>query len=525
MAEAVPPLFSYIERVAERQAYLEFLTRDTPWVLLVTGLEGNGKTEFLRDIQDPTSLNDMCVVYLNFAMSSLQKDALSVLARLVERIESFCDEQRIRTFKDILQARRDKLSELSIWVVQQHRVGNYGQSRDANQTVSVPDDMAQEKRQQIRAVVTEAFYAVLDSFRLSQLVILLDNCEWINEIESSLLESIEVSRWLMDELLPDIHERMQAKNKRCSVVIASSIPPTFRNINERAQQRCNLDKLDKASVDRYFQQLGIEDSSLRHCIYENITYGHACCVWIVGEILQTHRSFTSANLPQLQSLFKEQALHKFLHVHIFGKHPESRFRNLIHYGALLRSFDQPLLEAVFPEWMPPSEAFHLFHKLILYPYIIDQHNSRYAFIDLIREVLTHSIRYQESAKWQEYNQRALNFLKKISHLDRFYHALACNEQKGLSDWIQAVQEAYSRKPEEIAMLLEIISDKTLILSPTGSAERSYQRGQFYEYNKQYDEALEQFEQAQIFFRQVDDSSGEDRVRQKIDEVQQRRAEQ
>lgn len=521
MAEAAQPPASYLDRVAERQIYLDFLTKDSPWVMMVTGIEGNGKSEFLIDIRDHTPTHDTRVILLNFAIDTLQKDALSILEYLVSRIALFCDAQIVGKFKDILYTSRVKLSDYNLLIVQQHRVGSHAASTENNQDITISDDMEAGRRQQIRAVVESAFFEVLDSFRLSRLVILIDNCEWINENENSLPESIEVSQWLVDKLIPEVYEHMQGSNKHCSVVLASSIPPALKNIPQRYQISCNLDRLDAASVDLFLAQIGVHDAEMRHYIYEHITHGHACCVWIVIKIWQASGPFMIEELPRLQSLFKEQALHQFLHHHIFEKHPRSPFRSLIHYGALLRSFDQPLLEAVFPEWMPPSEAFQRFHKLILYPYIIQNKQNGYMFIDLLREVLTHCIRLHETARWQEYQAKALNFLTKIAHPDRFYHALLYDEQTGLKSWKEAVEQAYDvKQPDDIAILLDIIHDQTLTLSPAATAEGKYQQGRFYEYNKQYEKALLEFKQAQDLYRKVGDALNEAEIQQAIHNLQQ-----
>jgi hypothetical protein len=260
---------------------------------------------------------------------------------------------------------------------------------------------------------------------------------------------------------------------------------------------------------------------MRHYIYENITHGHACCVWIVINIWHASGPFMVDDLSRLQDLFKEQALHLFLHHHIFEKHPRSPFRNLIHYGALLRSFDQPMLEAVFPEWMPPSEAFQRFHKLTHYPYVIQNKQNGYMFIDLLREVLTHCIRLHESGRWQEYQEKALSYLTKISHPDRFYHALISDEQTGMTSWKEAVEKAYAmKKPDDIPILLDIIRDQTLTLKVASLAEGRYQQGRFYEYNKQYEKALLEFTQARDTFHKAGDEMNEARMQQVIDSFQQ-----
>ncbi len=523
MAEAFSLSASYVERVKERQRYLDFLTQDTPWVMLVTGLEGNGKSEFLDAIEKHTPDDDTVVLSLNFAVPVLQKDAISILERLGRGIEKYCDEQLVSTLKIVLTNARTQLSSLDFSIVQQNRAANFGQVSGTDQKVILDiTEFVQERRQHIRSMVTTAFYNVLKSLCLKRLVVLLDNCEWLDEAENSIPESAEVSRWLLDELIPEIHDLMQVQHKRCSIVIASSVPLSFNNIPIKEFLPCNLDKLDKVEVDRYLEQNGIQDAILRDYIYEHMTYGHACSVWIIGDIAQNHGTFSYSNLSALQSLFLDYAMQTFINQHIFEKLSNSPFRKLIHYGTLLHSFDQPLLEAVFPEWMPATDAFRRFQKMIRYPYMLRLKNGRFTFIDLMREVLIPYVRKQEPGKWQWYHEKAFRYLESVTHPDQYYHALIRNEQEGLSSWKQALDDAFAKNhQEEIAALLEVVCDKTLFLSPATFAERSYQQGRFYAYNGQYKEALEHYMQACKFFSQVGDASGDARMRQMIDDVQQR----
>ena len=75
-----------------------------------------------------------------------------------------------------------------------------------------------------------------------------------------------------------------------------------------------------------------------------------------------------ADLPKLQEEFNERAWIDFIQERL-DKRLQPPFRELTHYGALLRSFNLPLLQAVFPELLPEPEAFDRFQQFIGYPYI------------------------------------------------------------------------------------------------------------------------------------------------------------
>ena len=109
-------------------------------------------------------------------------------------------------------------------------------------------------------------------------------------------------------------------------------------------------------------------------------------------------------------------------------------------------------------------------------------NQRYAFHDLLREVQAEEIREQEPKKWKYYHKRAFDYLVKVEPLspDRYYHALAYNEEQGLLDWRQAILETYTNSAfERRGALLQSARDQILKLTITSAAEVNYEQGKYY----------------------------------------------
>ncbi len=206
-----------------------------------------------------------------------------------------------------------------------------------------------EQRQPIRAKVQE-FYSPVSTIN-RPVVLLLDTCEWLSEREGE-----EVGQWVMDELLPQMHERLSQKHQQCSIVIASRMLPTFNVIERQDQLYLSLPMLEQSAVEKYLHELGMDDRFMRQRIYE-ITHGHALCVSIIGTLwLEQHdHPFTFADLPKLQAQFNERALLEFVQKRL-DERLKTPFRELTRYGVLLRSFDLPLLKAIFPEYF--SDQMH-----------------------------------------------------------------------------------------------------------------------------------------------------------------------
>src|SRR5205807_7742088 len=86
-----------------------------------------------------------------------------------------------------------------------------------------------------RDLATQLLYAQIETFTLRQLVIMLDTCELLNEPDG-----VEVGQWMMNQLIPGLHTRMQQQERQCSVVIASRLPPRLNAINRQDQRHLTL---------------------------------------------------------------------------------------------------------------------------------------------------------------------------------------------------------------------------------------------------------------------------------------------
>ena len=528
----------FVKRDTEQQFCLELLAKDNPWILHLSGIGGNGKSVFLEELGDHLREAHVGVSSLNLALQSIRSDPLSVLNQLSEDVALDCSETTVDNFEqELARGRAETLQASSTILIYQQLIVSAGASaQDNSQDLTIIDE-AKKKREIARAMVVKAFYKQLSSMNLEHLVIMLDSYERFSEMENREPESLEVRDWLINELIPEIRKRLHAQQKRFSLIIASSIPLDFQNMPWQPQIY-NLDKLDRVGVDTHFEQLGILDPQLRKDIYDRMTYGHACCIGIVSQILQEHQSSNALTFVELENLFKPRAFSSFVAKYIKREpapnedreeHPHKKFHTFIHYSVLLRRFNLPLLQAVFSNLFADATIPLLFQKLTYYPFVQPKDNSCYTYIDLVREIVCEYVQTQEPENWLLYHQKAIKYLEhrkdqvtEEMRLALYYHYFASDQEQGIRIWTEAISTAYtSNNDTYVGLLLEVADDRTLHLGSQARAEREYWRAGYYGRQNRWVEALASYEQSFSFFHQGSDQQRATDVQREIDAVKQR----
>jgi tetratricopeptide (TPR) repeat protein len=500
----------FVGREQELQFFQAFLQKDKPWVLSITGLGGSGKSTLLRHLATDIAI-DTPYITLNFGNEHLRNDPLSILESLATQLTPYSQNESVGRFQETLQHGREEIT----WLHQQLQPLVVVSDRAHWHVTKESDERAaREVHLQVRARVVASFYEQVDTFRMPRLLMLFDTCEWLIEAQN-----LEVGRWLLNELIPEIHTRLQANHRRCIAVIASRMQLPLETIHRTEQSCLTLSLLDHEGVDQYLRSIGMSNDQMRENVY-GLTHGHPLCMSIIAGFWQERGelSFDLSNFPMLEREFNQQALLQFIQKRL-DAHLASPYRELTHYGVLLRSFTLSLLQAVFPELLPLDEALEIFHRLISYPYIEYLGDQRYTFHDLLREIQVTHIRERETGMWQQFHERALVFLTQVSPFspDWYYHALACREEKTMSEWLLAGQIT---QREHLEALIQAASDKTLKLTPLSQAKRAHQRGYFYYHEMRIAEALSSYQEALSLYRHIEDHQGEANVLQTIGDIQQ-----
>ncbi|MEO8973195.1 MAG: tetratricopeptide repeat protein, partial [Ktedonobacteraceae bacterium] len=241
---------------------------------------------------------------------------------------------------------------------------------------------------------------------------------------------------------------------------------------------------------------------------------------------QGDQPFMLDDLPRLQDKFNERALLEFIQDRL-DKRLGSPYRELTRFGVLLRSFNLPMLQAVFPELFSGANAHDTFQQFIRYPYIESLGNQRRTIHELLREIQAIEIREQQPDEWRKYHKRALDYLTNVTPRppDWYYHAIAFDEEQGMSDWWDAVVSAHNQgRREDCWALLQAVHDVTLALSAQASAQRAFHLGRYHSNWTDMSAAMDSYEAALGLFRQVGSRLGEANVRKAMGDVQQFRKE-
>ena len=461
----------FIGREREQQRYRDLLTSKTPWVLIFTGLGQSGKSRLLRHLKEKQTPHNIPVAKLDFAINGFQTDHLSILREIARQIEDVCKAEAAATFKEAVNDGRKKITKLIAQakrdIILQALNVEGGQAKGNEMKIQL-DKNIQEIKRQVLEEVLDLFYAQLVTLSFDRLVLMLDTCEWLNQVE--------VGSWVLDELIPELCTRMQERAKQCSVVMASRVQPRLNAIDKQEQQTFLLPLFSKPEVGDYLRYIGVHEPAILDYVYD-LTYGHAGSMLILYKLCEQQEKMPSSveELIALQDLFIENVRTDIIEDDLLDERfIKSPYRELTRYGVLLRRFNQAFLQSVFPEWLPDSTAREHFDRFTRFPHVMPPKESYYTFFDLLREILVSRIFGQEKGMWSKYHWLALNYLTKVAPQtsEWCYHDLAYKiinkenmliDREKLAQIKAALQEAKARnKPTRADVaLLEAASDKTL----------------------------------------------------------------
>jgi len=420
----------FVGRTSELQGYQKFLTRVSPWILIIGGLGGSGKSTLLSELEKQTP-RDTCVVTLDFAEKTLREDYLTFLGYVSDKVESYCDPERtVELRKSIWDGRQEigkRVAGSNIGEIKQGiTAGTDANIRETGLTIEVGETSIRETRRQMREAAREKFYAQMKTFRLKRLVIMLDTCEWLNEETAE----AEAARWAGNELFKGLRWHMQDQEKTCYVVMTSRVPLQLEGINDLEIEKMKLKMLDRSEVNQYLEEMEVNDPVIQDYIY-NLTYGHPHSIAIISDIWKEKwdRPLSVADLLRLRALFYELAIQDIVDKDVLDRLLKSPLDVLTRYGVLLRRFNLPLLREVFKDWLPEQEAGNRFSQLVRYPHVEPVEppgEYNYVFLSLLREILAGYIRVQEPEKWRGYHQLALSFLAQVAlhSPDWYYRSLS-----------------------------------------------------------------------------------------------------
>lgn len=500
------PRIEFIGRQREIADHQQFLAKKTPWLFMMAGMPGIGKSTLLNYFDDHA--RETLYIKLDFANQLLTTDPLKILEELSWRLANYCDQQAVDTFDQELQAARSHFVQHGLQLVTNirerilasktvNRSNNFQQELELHIEYGQEDAIVEEQ-EQLRKV-EEAFYGQMRTCTAKSLVLLFDTCEWLNRSEVH-----EQGEWFTDKLIPQLH-----RNLRCHIIIASRTYPKMKTITSQEQILYQLPMLDKSSVLTYLQDtIGVEDEKARTEIF-TITHGHPLCLSIMIALWREKGEVGDVADSPLETEYNERTIVELVRERL-DSHLKSPFREWTHYGVLFRLFNWELLRAIFPELETVANLYTCFEIFTTYSYIKDIGGGYYTIHELFREVLAENVRTQEYDIWKHYHQQALNYYANRADPEQYYHAFALDDRKGMLRWHERVQEAFHSNHDraEIEQLLDSPKDSAFHLSAFGEGLYHYTWGLYESSRKQWPEASEQFRWTLEKFQEANESAYE-----------------
>ena len=465
----------FVGRTIEIKQYLKFLTQEIPWVLVVRGLGGSGKSVLLAELARQTP-QDSCVVTIDFEQDSLREHYLTLLEHFSDQVKYYCDPERTVDLQNsIAEGRREigkRVATGNTWIDEINQkvlVGDYANAERIRSAIEIGETQIQQTRREMGEIAKAKFYAQMKTFAKKRLVIMIDTGEWLNETQN-----VEAGRWAMDEIIPWLHSHLTSKGQQCFVVITSRVPLKLHVIKQHPLREMKLGLLSKAEMEQCLIQMDITDPSIIDEIYR-ITFGYPYGLSIVHKIWEeqwemSDKPLSVADLPELRKQFYELVTQGIIiSGDVLTRLLKSPLDELSRYGVLLRQFNFSFMQAVFPEYLPPESetvARNRFEQLVIYPHVEPRGDAFYVFNKVLRSILAKYIRATEPKKWKHYHRLALDFLEEAAESMRspewYYHQLAFDEEKGISYWKDIQNQA---PPQYLDDLREVARDETLNLTP------------------------------------------------------------
>ena len=432
-------------------AIQEFLNNRSSkeWALLVTGLDGVGKSKLLQKIEETyEKSNTSLVVRLDFSQDDICKDWLAILCEIVDATRARCDARRVQECRNALrEARKDlhaKLSQQDIYKITQIlRVESQSTAQDNMITTTIQNVHESQHRleDQVKARAIDAVIDHLSTFQGKQLIILLDSYERL----SFFSEHQHTCKWVEGTLLPRLNKQLnklpithegqnhQKTERFCRIVIASRSEHYLQAVPNLRLITLMPYTPDECEI--YLQSHGIQSEYNRNL--HALTYGHPLCLDIVHELYSPDKS-----LEILSREFRRAAWRSLIQKKVLRDFPswsddsqkkvlrdfpswsdgntQRLYHHLILYGSAAEFLDLPLIKQLFKELLPPDKILNE-ETHISIPDHLDMYSDfkrlscvveheHYCYIhDLIRSIIRDVLPHEDPKSWNEYKNKITEY--------------------------------------------------------------------------------------------------------------------
>lgn len=417
----------FVGRKLQLQRIQDFLynNKDT-WVMVITGMECVGKSTLLQKsqneyLQDIPSFYKDFRFYKDFAGEDYQtvRQCINILEGLVHTIAKYCDEQKVKDFEELLEDVRTSIVNFNFkpdTIIQTLQANN----ADVSQVnMAIQKSLDQGLSINIDRLKTSLRH-LLRTFKQDQLVILLDNFEWLNRYDKLYTSKIQsTDQWVINTLLPEIYEYL--KPHRLLVIITCRVKPNLEVIKQNyVDYILNLHLFDQSEVEDYLVQEGISTNRLKYIC--DLTRGHPFCLYLFCKVFKERQqgiiydddNFLERIEERIPIAFYDEAWREFISKRVL-EHLPRHLRDLLRYGSIAEAFSLPLLRFVFEDLFimhnrKDHEIRDDFDAFVQYPCIIRLEQRRddqqtHTIHALLRSVICKYLEKQELDRLKSYEKR------------------------------------------------------------------------------------------------------------------------
>jgi hypothetical protein len=520
------PLQHFIDREAQIATFDMLWERDSPWIIVFTGISGNGKSTLIDWlIAHRCQPEKICHTKIDLFGGLNPVYVLDKLSDLLSADAAACYRARHdAATRDYHQARQQLIQAAATRPIQAiQRASDHSQISQAEITIQTGQVEAQED---LRRIYHEQLTAILrlELIHLSpgQAIVFLDTYERAQE--SSLEEEMG---WLW-ELLAEAH----VVRPSLRVVVGSRVDVAYQPTH--AWRTCeSLEEFSQEDSDRFLVTWseGQIPSDLRAAIF-GLAQGHPMLTEMAAELwrdgLRAGRPLTPA---ELRAGMEHRSAEEWLYGRMLNRLErlgDTRLVAAARYGPLLRDFNLRSLNALLPEGINRLDDA-AFRRFTGYAFI-KKTLSGWAFHELMRDVQRAYLARQDDPEVEACHRRAATFFQERTLATRdpkaarnaLYHTCFLDPAGIFEDWQEETFRAQLAGDREWwHELMRVIETPGQYrrLDPSQQGILAQRRGMWFVRHYRMDAALQSYAQALDLFRAVGDRLGEANTRKAIGDVQ------
>jgi len=381
-----------IERAKALEHFQFLLQQPFTWVLIVTGLDGIGKSQFLEQIKTHYTQDITLSLTIDFADDQYQ-EPLNVMETIAEYTADYCDPDTVRQFRQKLTEVRHDIQKFLLnknkFVMKIEASDGSTVSGNALRMQAEVENALREVKKHARELVRESLCKQLVTFseRISSpssskklyLLLCFDECQKLDQ---------DNFKWV-EALSKTIRERLRVSQASVAcLVVGASRTKLFPEIIKRDEYHIlPLEALSPSDTKHYLQARGIVPEPELCKVFYDLTKGHPLCLALAAEIYQ---EMQQESLPFSATVFIERfyqrAWNELIQARVTNDLKKS-YADVIYYGTFAEYFTDNILRRVLK--IPMGTDEFKYHELTRLPSIVPapNHHTYHAIDSLIRRII------------------------------------------------------------------------------------------------------------------------------------------